>query len=107
MQLTCFGALTIISYIKPKQSTFNTAVNNALKVLKEYKDEMEKHGHSPRSADVGEASPIPECFKNLYDTYVEINLGATVVVTQSDKNHSIQKQVIGASPSIGTDTTNI
>jgi hypothetical protein len=40
----------------------------------------------------------------MYKKYVEITSGAIAVVTQSEKNHSIQKKVIGSSPAIGTDT---
>lgn len=104
MRLTYFGASNIISWVQPKRSTFGTVVTNALKILKEYKEEMETHGHSPGSGAAGEESPVPECQKNLYDIFIEINSGAVAVVTQSEKNHTVQKRVIGSSPPIGTDT---
>ena len=65
---------------------------------------MEKHAHSPGSGSKGEASTVPTCHKDMYKKYVEITSGAIAVVTQSEKNHSIQKKVIGSSPAIGTDT---
>ena len=104
MQLTHFGALIIISWVQPKASTFNTVVSNALKIFKDYKDELETHGHSPQSGSKGEACPVPEYHKDLYKTYVDIHSGATAVITQSEKNHSIQKKVIGSSPPIGPET---
>ena len=91
-------------YTKPKPSMFSTAVSNAIKVLNDIKKEWETHGHSPRSGSKGEESPLLPCFKDLYKTFIEIHSGATTVVTQSEKNHQIQKTIIGSSPPIGADT---